>query len=107
MHGGKVSSIVGGTAKKNWLMMSRKEDWSKDSLPHRVDFRRRRDVQNNLLWRKKLTEKRKRPARSNVAFPTRERPLWYTTRAPSIFLVGFFPTRHFRPFQGPLWYFVI
>jgi len=31
-----------------------------------------------------------------VAFPTRERPLWYTTRAPSIFLVGFFPTRHFR-----------
>ena len=42
-----------------------------------------------------------------VAFPTRETSLWYTTRAPPIFLVGFFPTRHFRPFQGPLWYFVI
>ena len=44
-----------------------------------------------------------------VAFPTslRQISFWYTKRATSIFTVGFFPTRHFRPFQGPLWYFVI
>ena len=41
-------------------------------------------------------------SRRRVAFPTRERSLWYTTRAPPIFPVGFFPTRHFRPFQRPL-----
>ena len=53
---------------------------------------------SRVLWHEKFQYKEQR---RRVAFPTKERPLWYTTKSIMFWLVVFFTTSTFCNFRDP------